>query len=97
MILFFGPPGSGKSVQGELLVKRNNWLWLSTGQLFRNSKNPEIHKRLATGELFDDELTKHFRALIQKQLLYSTDIHGTLIKHAGYLTIYQTTVGKLIA
>lgn len=57
MILFFGPPGSGKSVQGELLVERNGWQWLSTGKLFRSSTNPEIHKRLATGELIDDELT----------------------------------------
>lgn len=57
MILFFGPPGSGKSVQGELLVKRNNWQWLSTGQLFRDSKDPEVLKQLATGELLSNELT----------------------------------------
>ena len=57
MILFFGPPGSGKSVQGQLLVERNGWQWLSTGDLFRNSKDPEVLKRLATGELIDDELT----------------------------------------
>ncbi len=62
MILFFGPPGSGKSVQGEMLVKRNAWQWLSTGQLFRDSTNPEIHKRLATGELIDDELTNQVLA-----------------------------------
>ena len=57
MILFFGPPGSGKSVQGDLLVKRNGWQWLSTGQLFRESKDPEVLKRLASGELIDDALT----------------------------------------
>ncbi len=57
MILFFGPPGSGKSVQGKLLVERNGWQWLSTGELFRNSKDTEVHKRLATGELIDDTLT----------------------------------------
>jgi adenylate kinase len=57
MILFFGPPGSGKSVQGELLVERNGWHWLSTGDLFRKSKDPEVLKRLATGELIDDALT----------------------------------------
>jgi adenylate kinase len=57
MILFFGPPGSGKSVQGQLLVERNGWQWLSTGDLFRNSKDAEVLKRLATGELIDDELT----------------------------------------
>lgn len=57
MILFFGPPGSGKSVQGQLLVKRNGWQWLSTGELFRESKNSEVLNRLATGELIDDSLT----------------------------------------
>ena len=57
MILFFGPPGSGKSVQGDLLVKRNGWQWLSTGQLFRDSKDPEVHKVLASGEFINDDLT----------------------------------------
>ncbi len=57
MVLFFGPPGSGKSVQGELLVNRNKWHWLSTGQLFRESSDPEVLAHLATGELIDDELT----------------------------------------
>lgn len=57
MILFFGPPGSGKSVQGELLVEKNGWQWLSTGQLFRDSNDPEVKARQATGELIDDELT----------------------------------------
>lgn len=67
MILFFGPPGSGKSVQGQLLVERNGWQWLSTGDLFRNSKDPELLKRLATGELIDDELTsKILDAAIQE-------------------------------
>jgi adenylate kinase len=51
VILFFGPPGSGKSVQGQLLVKRNNWQWLSTGELFRHSTDTEVQKRLIVGEL----------------------------------------------
>ena len=33
MIVFFGPAGAGKSVQGQLLAARNNWRWLSAGQL----------------------------------------------------------------
>lgn len=57
MILFFGPPGSGKSVQGKLLVERNGWRWLSTGELFRESKDPEVAALLASGELISDELT----------------------------------------
>jgi adenylate kinase len=57
MILFFGPPGSGKSVQGNLLVERNGWKWLSTGELFRKSSDPEVISRLASGELISDEMT----------------------------------------
>ena len=57
MILFFGPPGSGKSVQGQLLVERNGWEWISTGDLFRNSKDPEVLERMTSGELIDDHLT----------------------------------------
>ena len=57
MILFFGPPGSGKSVQGELLVKANGWQWLSTGAMFRQSTDPEVLACLASGELINDELT----------------------------------------
>lgn len=62
MILFFGPPGSGKSVQGELLVERCDLRWLSTGKLFRESKDPAVLARLATGELISDELTNQVLA-----------------------------------
>ena len=57
MIILFGPQGSGKGTQAELLASNNHWLWLSTGQMFRDSKDPEIHKRLDAGELIDDDLT----------------------------------------
>jgi len=46
MVLFFGPPGSGKSVQGQMLVKRNRWNWVSTGELFRRSTDPQVLERL---------------------------------------------------
>jgi len=57
MILFFGPPGSGKSVQGQLLVERNGWAWLSTGELFRKTTDPEILECMAKGELISDDMT----------------------------------------
>lgn len=57
MVLFFGPPGSGKSIQGQLLVARNGWSWLSTGELFRRSTDPKVLAHLASGELIDDEMT----------------------------------------
>jgi adenylate kinase len=76
MILFFGPPGSGKSVQGELLVNRNHWTWLSTGQMFRDSEDPEVLERLKSGELIDDELTN--KVLDQALQGIDTDNHVVL-------------------
>lgn len=57
MILLFGPTGAGKSVQGKMLAARNNWKWLSTGEMFRESGDAEIIKILKSGELVSDELT----------------------------------------
>ena len=28
MIVFFGPAGAGKSVQGQMLAARNGWRWI---------------------------------------------------------------------
>ena len=57
MILFFGPTGAGKSVQGQMMAVRHGWKWLSTGQMLRDSNDPEVIKVLKSGELVGDELT----------------------------------------
>ena len=55
MIIFFGPAGAGKSVQGQLLAARNNWRWLSAGQLLRDTHDIDIIKQMQTGKLVDPE------------------------------------------
>src|SRR5690606_20269062 len=57
MIVFFGPAGAGKSVQGQLLSARHGWRWLSAGQLLRDSKDPELLKVMSTGRLVPSEVT----------------------------------------
>ncbi len=57
MILFFGPTGAGKSMQGQMLAVREGWKWLSTGEMLRASKDPEVIEVLKSGELVSDELT----------------------------------------
>ena len=57
MILLFGPTGAGKSMQGQMLAVRQGWKWLSTGQMLRDSNDPEVIKVLKSGELVGDELT----------------------------------------
>jgi len=57
MIVFFGPAGAGKSVQGQLLSARFGWRWLSAGQLLRDSKDAELLKMMSTGQLVPTEIT----------------------------------------
>lgn len=51
MVVFFGPAGAGKSVQGQILAARHGWRWLSSGQLLRDSRDPEIVEIMRSGAL----------------------------------------------
>lgn len=53
MIVFFGPAGAGKSVQGQLLAARNGWRWLSAGQLLRDSKDIDVLHQMQSGHLVE--------------------------------------------
>lgn len=57
MIIFFGPTGAGKSVQGQMMAARHDWKWLSTGQLLRDSNDPAIIQVLKSGDLVSDGVT----------------------------------------
>ena len=57
MILFFGPTGAGKSMQGQMLAVREGWKWLSTGEMLRASKDPAVIDVLKSGDLVSDDLT----------------------------------------
>lgn len=57
MIVFFGPVGAGKSVQGTMLGERFDWQWISTGNIFRQSTDPAIQAILASGQLISSEQT----------------------------------------
>lgn len=56
MILFVGPPGSGKSVQGQLLSARNGWRWVSAGQLLRDARDSEAFEQMKQGKMVDNSL-----------------------------------------
>lgn len=57
MIIIFGPPGAGKSVQGQILAARLGWRWLSAGQLLRDAKDPELAEIMHSGRLVPHEYT----------------------------------------
>lgn len=63
IIIFFGPPGSGKGTQAELLAKKTDWKKISTGDLFRaeiasGTKLGKLaDKYLKAGKLAPDKIT----------------------------------------
>lgn len=71
MIIFFGPAGAGKSVQGQILAARHGWRWLSSGQLLRDSRDPQIVEQMRTGTLVSTERTN---AVIAEALERAQDI-----------------------
>jgi adenylate kinase len=67
MILFFGPAGAGKSVQGQMLAEKEGWQWISTGKLFRESQDPEVQSVLSQGLLMTSEKTQNVLAEVLDQ------------------------------
>ena len=73
MIIFFGPTGSGKSVQGQLMAIRHGWRWISAGQLLRDTSDPEIISFLKDGALVPDDYTNR---LVFQQIDKALNIDG---------------------
>ncbi|HEY8993027.1 MAG TPA: nucleoside monophosphate kinase [Candidatus Microsaccharimonas sp.] len=55
MIVFFGPAGAGKSVQGQILAARMGWRWLSAGQLLRDTKDVDLLHTMHEGRMVPHE------------------------------------------
>jgi len=62
-IVLLGPPGCGKGTQSKLLVEKNNFVQLSTGDLLRSetsNQNSDLGKKvkylMESGELVPDDI-----------------------------------------
>lgn len=76
MIVFFGPAGAGKSVQGQILAARHGWRWLSSGQLLRDSRDPAIVEEMRKGALVSSEQTNE---VIADALERAKDIDNVIL------------------
>lgn len=76
MIVFFGPAGAGKSVQGQMLAARQGWRWLSAGQLLRDTRDPELFAQMQTGGLVDPAKVNQ---LMGDAIARATSIHRVII------------------
>ena len=55
MITLFGAPGSGKSVQGELIARKHGWSWYSSRDMLMSMHNKDIMYALDHGMFVDDK------------------------------------------
>lgn len=76
MIVFFGPAGAGKSVQGQMLAARHGWRWLSAGQLLRDTRDLELIKEMQSGALVDP---KRVNQLMGDALVRAKNIDRVII------------------
>lgn len=81
-IVLFGPQGSGKGTQGQLIKERFGIPHLSMGELLRsevNSNSPlgqEIGTILKTGQLINDDVTNE---LIKSHIYGETPLQGFIL------------------
>lgn len=76
MIVFFGPAGAGKSVQGQMLAARQGWRWLSAGQLLRDTRDPELFHQMQSGGLVDP---RRVNTLMGHAIARATNIDRVII------------------
>ncbi|TWP27651.1 adenylate kinase [Apibacter muscae] len=82
IIVLFGPPGSGKGTQAEILSKKFNLKHISTGDLFRyNIKNEtslgiQVKSYMDKGNLVPDELTTE---MLKDELKRNSDQKGFIL------------------
>jgi len=78
-LILFGPPGSGKGTQAEMLVEKYNLLHISTGDLFRyeiGNKTPlgvEAKSYMDKGELVPDSVTIR---MLENKVNTNSDVGG---------------------
>lgn len=81
IIVLIGAPGAGKGTQARLLQTRRNIPQISTGDMFRETKElktalaEEIRRIMASGNLISDELTLE----VVKDRVSRDDCKGTFI------------------
>lgn len=55
MITLFGAPGSGKSVQGQMLARKLGWAWYSSRDMLSSMHDKDIMYKLDHGMFVDDD------------------------------------------
>lgn len=76
LLIILGPPGSGKSIQGQLIGIQHGWRWVSTGQMLRDTKDQQLIAKLKKGILIDDQTVAD---TLDRSLRASKHIEGIIL------------------
>ena len=82
MIIIFGAPGAGKTVQGQLLASRHGWRWISSRNLMLSLDDKDISLALNNGMPVDNEKSVHALS----QALGSHNLNTTTVVLDGFPT-----------
>jgi adenylate kinase len=96
ILVIMGPPGSGKGTFSKRLSDKEGYNHISTGDLIRKSKDPELKAKIAQGEFIDD---KTMLAMLRKEVKKMDPGKGIIfdgfprtVKQAGML---DSMLGKM--
>ncbi len=96
ILVIMGPPGSGKGTFSKRLSDKEGYNHISTGDLIRKSKDPELKAKIAEGEFIDD---KTMLAMLRKEVKKMDPGKGIIfdgfprtVKQAGML---DSMLGKM--
>ena len=76
MILIFGPAGSGKTTQAQLLASKYGFRWLGAGQLLRDEKRSDLTTQMQQGELLDQQVVN---SIVANALERSSDVENVIL------------------
>ena len=85
VLIFLGPPGSGKGTQAEILKNKLNFTHLSVGDLLRDniSKNTDLGKLASnfvnSGELVPDDLIVELMDSYISNIKNNNDVFGIIL------------------
>ena len=100
MIIITGMPGAGKTVQGQLIRDRLGFHWLSTGELFRSTNDPEIKAIMESGGLVNDEQVSRMVGDKLREVGYDStyllDGYPRTVAQAEWLLAHAKEISKTI-
>jgi adenylate kinase len=82
-LVLSGPPGAGKGTQGNMLAKKFNFFYISTGSLLRKEIKAgtelgmKVKETLERGDLVSDEIVIR---LIEREMKVQTSVNGFIFK-----------------